>query len=112
MKDLFGDDQFPPHTRSRKGDPWTSHAAAARIAPTLTHKQLRVLSVHRQHPEGLTNFELEKLFGSHGSTWRTRVRELVEFGLVANSGRTRRNADAQDPRAQRVIWQIVQNKGA
>src|SRR5215216_6502692 len=100
----MADDLFPPHTRARAGDPWTSHAAARRIVPTLTDKQRRVHGIHREHQSGLTNWELETLCGSHNSTWRTRVSELVDMGLLVDSGRTRRIGTSDDPRAERVIW--------
>lgn len=98
------DDLFGSRTRARNADPWTSKAAAARIAPTLNRKQSKVLAVHRAHKHGLTNWELETLCGSHNSTWRTRVSELVALGLIVNSGRTKRILDSDDPRSERVIW--------
>lgn len=104
--DLFGDNKssHPPHTRARTEDPWTSHAAALRIQHGLTEKQARVLAIHRAHKMGLTNWELEVLAGSHNSTWRTRVSELVDLGYLVNSGHVKRIAASDDPRAHRIIW--------
>jgi hypothetical protein len=97
------DDLFGAHTRSRKDDPWTSKAAAGRIAETLTEKQSKVYAIYRDHPHGLTEWEIEKICGSHGATWRTRVSELEQMGLLVKDG-TRSVKDSYNPRAQRVIW--------
>lgn len=96
-------DLFAPYTRSRRDDPWTSRAAADGIAATLTEKQNKVLAIYRQHPHGLTEWEIETICGSHGATWRTRVSELEQLGLLVKDG-TRAVRDSYNPRAQRVIW--------
>jgi hypothetical protein len=98
-KDLFG-----AHTRARKDDRWTSKAAASRIVPTLNEKQAKVLAIHRQYQKGLTNWELEILAGSHNSTWRTRVSELVQMGVIVDSRRTKKISDSDDPRSERTIF--------
>jgi len=74
------------------------------IVSKLTEKQAKVLAIHRQHQKGLSNWRLEILAGSHNSTWRTRVSELVKLGLLVDSHRTERIANSDDPNSERIIF--------
>ena len=88
---------------ARHTDPDTSHAAAEAIVPKLRKLQQIVLDHHkRAGNRGLTDFDLESLCGDHGSTYRTRRAELVEFGLIADSGMRR----LQHGR-NRIVWVIT-----
>jgi hypothetical protein len=51
---------------------------------------------------GMTDFELEEIFGNHGSTYRTRRSELTEQGLIIDTGRTR----VQRGR-NRIVWAAI-----
>ena len=105
MKDLFGDTLFEerkPHQLTRASDPQTSYESAARVVPKLRELQRIVFETHQAHPGGLTDFDLENICGSHGSTYRTRRAELTEMGLLRDSGRKK----LQNGR-NRVVWQLV-----
>ncbi len=79
MSDLF---EFPPY----QGHSDTSFAAAIAIQPktgTLRHKVLEYL---RDCPRGATDKEIQAGLDLGGSTQRPRRVELVEGGLVKDSG--------------------------
>lgn len=88
-----------PKRLARRDDPKTSHAAAAAAASKVTIRQQVVLDTLRAHPAGLCDYDLQDILNDHGSTFRTRRAELVERGLVRDSGRTivRRGR-------KRIIW--------
>lgn len=82
-----------PDPRARSTDPRTSHAAAASVR-NVNDRQQAVLNCFRDHPGGLTDEDLEHAYdvGGYGpqqtdSGLRTRRHELVEQGLVRDSGR-------------------------
>lgn len=96
-------------SRARRTDPATSHEAARAITPDLTAIQRRVLRfAQRRGGEGFTDLDLEHLMGDHGSTFRTRRRELVDRGMVRDTGATRR----PEGRARRFIVWAVTPRGA
>lgn len=112
MKDLFDDTLFEPDepepeaaepkAHARRTDPSTSHEAARKFtAKKLTEVQEQVLLLFKTRRE-LTDWELEQAFNFSGSTHRTRRSELVERGLVRNSGRRKFQANSN-----RIIWEIV-----
>ena len=92
--------------RARATDPSTSHAAAAKIVD-LTNRQAVVLSILRYQLDGeatdeelceqyqslATEYDVESALGSlppqSRSGIRTRRRELVDRGLVLDTGRKR-----------------------
>lgn len=85
---------------TRRGDPPTSYRAASGVLHKLQPVQLRVMAeLKRAGESGLTDFELEEICGDHGSTFRTRRAELVEVGLVRDSGRLR-----QIKGQNRIVW--------
>ena len=97
----FGGDLFSPSKElttpllsksvrqlARQQNPSTSYHAADGIVHKLRPLQLKVLEVLKAAgPDGLADFEIEERCGDHGSTYRTRRAELVEVGLVRDSGR-------------------------
>lgn len=91
---MVGDDLFVPLKKTpsqlvRRDDPDTSKQAAGFITTKIAPLQLEVLEHLRASGSfGLCDLELEERCGSHGSTFRTRRAELVEIGLVRDSGRT------------------------
>jgi hypothetical protein len=92
MKDLFGDTPFlprGPEQITRRSDPHTSFQAGRTVLPRLRELQREVYNVLAKFPDGLTDLELEEKCGSHGSTYRTRRAELVELGIVIDTGQTR-----------------------
>lgn len=74
----------------RSGDPATSHAAAARVRPTLSQTQTLVLAaIAGAGSRGLTDTELEALpqFGAFRlTTARKRRTELAREGYVLPAG--------------------------
>lgn len=87
---------------TRRADPDTSHAAADRVYPDLTTLQKEVLQAFRQHRE-LTDLELEDIFGMHGSTYRTRRRELTDRGLIFDTKQRKFQKGSS-----RIIWRLKQ----
>jgi hypothetical protein len=87
---LFDPDQ--PVAHARRGDPETSHQAAASITPAkLRRSQAWVLLVFEHYPR-LHDEELVHCYDMLGlpaqsvSGLRTRRRELVDQGYLADSG--------------------------
>lgn len=77
--------------RARLSDPSTSLAAAGSLnAQRLTATREAILTVLREHPDGLTDADIADRY--HGpeaspSGLRTRRSELCDLGLVADTGR-------------------------
>ena len=93
-------DLFAPNVRPT--DPDTSHAAAV-STPARHTDRARALQVHRQHPAGLTDFELADLMGRQQTSAGKRRGELVAAGLIVDSGR-RRPAPSG---AMAIVWQVA-----
>lgn len=68
----------PPHVRHSP----TSEAAAEAIAPKVNAMQRQILSLVRQHSQGLTRDEIELITGLKHQTATARVRELMLNGLL------------------------------
>jgi hypothetical protein len=96
------EDLFSPRTRTRTGDPDTSHAAAEYIAPKMTAKRLAVL-LHFARYKAMTDLELQEAFNDpRRSTYRTRRSELVTLKLVEDSGLRKIQQDTK-----RIVWIIT-----
>ncbi len=81
----------PARGMHRHGGHDTSRQAALAVLSKKTELQRLVLSKFvGAGSRGLTHYELEELCDDHGSTMRTRCAELVEQGLVIDSGEKRR----------------------
>ena len=66
---------YDPFKNVRTTDPPTSHAAAEMV--DVTEVQRRVLELHTEHPEGLTDEELLDLYRQrHGPTAESSPRKL------------------------------------
>lgn len=107
-KDLFHD--YPrslpnpklEETRYRHNDPDTSQQAARAAAGMFTAKQMTVLRQFRDAPNGLTDLELQTIIGDGRSTYRTRRSELVEAGLLQDSGRREKQEGSN-----RIVWEVT-----
>lgn len=97
-------DLFGPFTRTRLGDPDTSREAADDISLKMTALRAIVLG-HFARRRSLTDLDLQDLCKNHRSTYRTRRSELVQLGLIEDSGE-RRMQDGSN----RVVW-IITPKG-
>lgn len=94
---------------SRNSDPHTSFEAGKAILKDKTLIQRRVMEEFgKAHPYGLTDYELEERCGSHNSTFRTRRSELVEAGLLMDSGQRRVLKHVGNK--SRIVWTIKPRK--
>lgn len=97
--------QREAHQLARRNDRPTSKQAAKAALGDYSDRQLRVLEVFRIHGrDGLTDYELESLCGSHGSTWRTRRAELTEAGIIIDTDNVRVIAGSR-----RTVWKLKNN---
>jgi hypothetical protein len=67
----------------------TSISAAASIYPDLRRLQLEVLVFAKHRPNGFTDEQMNEFFETHRSTFRARRSELVDKGLIVDSGKRR-----------------------
>ncbi|MBX9824910.1 MAG: hypothetical protein K2Y27_07920 [Xanthobacteraceae bacterium] len=92
---------------ARASDPTASHEAAARIASTISDTQQLVLDFIRSRgASGCTDLDIQRRFGDHGSTYRTRRAELTALGRVRDSG-VRVTQDG----SRRILWIAVEQLG-
>lgn len=102
--------------RARTTDPGTSHAAAQSVKPKLRDKQQLVLQCmkHRCEPAGVTDTDLVLAYQrwcsqsefpprQSESGIRTRRKELVDAGLVRDTGRRERLPSGR----QAIVWEVV-----
>lgn len=83
----------------------TSMAAYAKIqavAPTLRGQVYRFLLVKHEKKVGATDDEIQISLDMRGQTERPRRRELVDLGLVRDTGKTRLTEAGRDA----VVWAI------
>lgn len=94
--DLFD----PPAQRHSE----TSIAAAEAIKPRVEIYRERILAeIKRSGALGRTDGELQEQLAMNGSTQRPRRIELVDDGLVKDSGRTRKSASGRTC----VVWVVA-----
>lgn len=94
--DLFD----PPAQRHSE----TSIAAAEAIKPRVEIYRERILAeIKRSGALGRTDGELQEQLNMNGSTQRPRRIELVDAGLVRDSGRTRKSASGRAC----VVWVVA-----
>jgi len=92
-----------PYQLARKTDPHTSLEAAASLrAVRITKTRQAILACLRRHPEGLTDEQLNGFLNylASDSGLRTRRSELVEGGLVADSGKRLRSKSGR----RMIVW--------
>ena len=73
----------------RADHPDTSHVAAATIPRTGTLRRAVYDAIRRTGDEGLTDSELQRALNMEGNTERPRRVELIDAGLIKDSGRRR-----------------------
>lgn len=105
MSQLSLDDLGPP--RARTSDPDTSHEAARYTEPRANTNRALALRVLREHPDGLTDFELAELTGLQQTSIGKRRGELRDGGFVRDTGRRRRAPSG----AMAIVWEAVMSNG-
>ena len=80
----------------------TSIAAAVSVEPSIASWQGKVLALLREG-DGLTDEEMQARLGLNPSTQRPRRIELVEAGLVRDSGQRRRTRSGR----WAVVWSFA-----
>jgi len=87
--------------KARTDHPDTAHAAATRAAPGSGKKRQQVYAAIRHGgPGGRTDEQIQIELGMNPSTQRPRRVELVEKGLVADSGQRRKTTSGR----MAIVW--------
>lgn len=82
----------------------TSKAAAEEIKPILPRLNQAVLAVFARTPNGMTGEEGQEAMYMNPSTYRPRRIELVDRGLVVDSGERRQTLRGRSA----VVWKITE----
>lgn len=85
---------------ARQSDPDTSHAAARDAAPNAQTNRALALRLLRDHPNGLTDFELAALTGLQQTSIGKRRGELRDAGLVYDTGERRPSPSG----SKAIVW--------
>jgi hypothetical protein len=106
VTDLFGHEP-EPKALARIGDPDTSWEAANDISPSIRKLQADVLAYAAEcGRSGFIDPEMNRHFGTHLSTYRTRRAELVVVGLIEDTGdRVALNPDGKG--RKHAVWRIT-----
>lgn len=98
-----GDMMDAPVPPARASELSTPHEPAARIASQISETQRLVLDFIRSRGgAGCTDLDIQRRFGNHGSTHRTRRAELTALGFVRDSG-----LRVTQDRSRRTVWVAV-----
>jgi CRP-like cAMP-binding protein len=98
-------DLFDPRRLYRRGDRSTSAEAAESVADKVTELQQVVLEYARSVGRvGFTDVQLSQSLGCTGSTLRTRRKELVEQGLIIDTGRVTTHGGSN---RRHTVWRIA-----
>jgi len=81
----------------------TSRAAMEAAEPAAGTQRAKILTLLREVPSGLTDEQMQDILDMNPSTQRPRRVELVEAGLVRDSGIERRTHSGR----KAVVWQAV-----
>lgn len=84
---------------ARKSDPDTSQSMAS---VDRSKDREAVLAVHREHPKGLTDFELAEIMGRQQTSVGKRRCELRDQGLIENSGLKRPSPSGSNA----IVWRL------
>jgi hypothetical protein len=98
----------PPEAHARHSDPETSHEAAECVSPHVQRMQRAVLEFagFAVSADGFTDVSMNRYFQTTGSSYRSRRAELVEKGLIRDSGE--RHTYGENGKGRRhIIWQIT-----
>jgi DNA-binding transcriptional ArsR family regulator len=90
---------------ARRTDPETSHQAARLAEPKAGTNRELALRTLRQHPDGLTDFELAELTGLQQNSVGKRRGELRDAGLVEDTGRRRPSLTG----APAIVWRATRD---
>lgn len=82
----------------------TTAQAAHEIAASLPELRRRVLLAIGMSKAGLTDEQIQRRCRMAGNTERPRRIELLEAGIIRDSGRTRRTASGR----MAVVWELVE----
>src|SRR5947199_355675 len=93
QSDLFGRRKFVRGSR-------TSELAAIEAEPSAGTQRFKVWQLLRDFPNGLSDDQMQRILNMNPSTQRPRRVELVEAGLVVDSGRRRHTPSGREA----VIW--------
>jgi DNA-binding transcriptional ArsR family regulator len=88
---------------ARATDPGTSWSAARDAEPNAGTNRELALRLLREHPGGLTDFELAERTGLQQTSIGKRRGELRDAGLVRDSGERRRAPSG----SLAIVWQAV-----
>jgi hypothetical protein len=103
-RDLFGFHNAA-NAHARRGDPDTSHAAAKEVTPHVRGVQKAVLAYAALCGwAGFTDLDLASHFQSQSSSYRSRRAELVDQGLIEDSGERRTVAGGT---RRHAVWRIT-----
>lgn len=90
---------------ARRSDPNTSHEAATAASPLIRQVRLVVLRYAEScGAPGFTDVALNAHFASHSSTYRTRRRELVDLGMIEDTGE---RVTVGDGGRRHAVWRIT-----
>lgn len=88
---------------ARATDPSTAWAAADMVEPKAGTNRALALRILREHPGGLTDFELAALTGLQQTSIGKRRGELRDGGFVRATNRTRSAPSG----AQAIVWEAT-----
>lgn len=92
-----------PMPGARITDPETSHEAASAHPEQREIDRDRALRLLREHPEGLTDFELGDLMGRGQTSAGKRRGELRDAGKVIDSGERRKAPSG----SRAIVWRAL-----
>jgi hypothetical protein len=95
---LFDDSPPPPHSGSE-----TSRAAAESIKISADTLRAKVLDYLKSQPDGATDEQMQLALGMAGNTQRPRRKELLDMGLIRDTGKTRATKSGR----QATIWETT-----
>jgi hypothetical protein len=107
MKDQLGDtfyqNRYPNVPGHVKGD--TSIAAAKSVEPSATALRKKVLDYASLQHEGVTCDDVEAKLSMRHQTCSARIRELVMFGQLVDTGARRKTRSGRSARVYRATIQ-------
>lgn len=90
---------------ARRDDPDTSHEAAREVSPHIRKVRLEVLEYAESCGRaGFTDAAMSAHFATHSSTYRTRRAELVDLGMIEDSGE---RVTLPDSGRRHAVWRIT-----
>lgn len=87
---------------ARISDPATSHEAANEHQAIRARDRAAVLQIHRDNPDGLTDFELAEKMGRQQTSVGKRRGELRDLGLIEATAERRPSPSGSSA----IVWRI------